>query len=89
MAECFNNWIKRYKGLNLDDLMDKIRQLVMSKWDDKRTVSQKIDGLILQHIMKDLKEQSRKLDMDVHRSGDILAEVSVKNGSGYKCVVNL
>lgn len=69
--------------------MDKIRQLVMSKWDDKRTVSQKIDGLILQHIMKDLKEQSRKLDMDVHRSGDILAEVSVKNGSGYKCVVNL
>jgi hypothetical protein len=68
--------------------MDKIRQLVMNKWDDRRTVSQKIDGLILPHIMKDLKEKNRNLDMDVHRSGDILAEVSVKNGSGYKYVVN-
>jgi hypothetical protein len=39
--------------------------------------------------MKELREQSRNLDMDVHRSGDILGEVGVKGGSGYKCVVNL
>jgi len=89
LAECFNNWIKQFKGLNLDDLMDKIRQLIMDKWDVRRTVSRKIEGLILPHIIKNLKEQSRNLDMDVQRSGDILAEVSVKGGSGYKCVVNL
>ena len=29
LAECFNNWVKKYKGLNLDDLMDLIRQLIM------------------------------------------------------------
>jgi hypothetical protein len=39
--------------------------------------------------MKELREQSRNLDMDVHRSGDIFGEVGVKGGSGYKCVVNL
>jgi hypothetical protein len=89
LAECFNNWIKKYKGLNLDDLMDKIRQLIMSKWYERRTISRKIEGLILPHIIKELREQSRNLDMDVQRSGDFVAEVSVKSGTGYKCVVNL
>jgi hypothetical protein len=88
-AECFNNWIKKYKGLNLDDIMDKIRQLIMDKWDVRRTISRKIEGLILLHIIKSLREQSRNLDMDVQKSGDILAEVSVKGGSGYKHVVKL
>ncbi|XP_066380382.1 uncharacterized protein [Miscanthus floridulus] len=89
LVECFNNWIKKYKGLNLDDLMDKIRQLIMDKWDVRRTISRKIQGIILPHIIKMLKEQSRNLDMDVQRCGDTVAEVYVKGGSGFKCVVNL
>ena len=28
LAECFNNWIKHHKSMNLDDLMDKIRQML-------------------------------------------------------------
>ncbi|WVZ66613.1 hypothetical protein U9M48_015804 [Paspalum notatum var. saurae] len=36
LAECLNNWLKRYKSLNLDDLMDKIRQLIMIKWNQRR-----------------------------------------------------
>jgi hypothetical protein len=47
----------------------------MNKWDIRTDVSAKIEGVILPHIMKELREQSRNLDMDVHRS--------------YKCVVNL
>ncbi|WVZ79434.1 hypothetical protein U9M48_027013 [Paspalum notatum var. saurae] len=81
--------VDQYKGLNLDDLMDKIRQLIMNKWDVRRIISQNFKGVILPHIMKELKEQSRNLDMDVQRSGDAVAEVSVKGGSGYKCVVKL
>jgi hypothetical protein len=73
LAECFNNWIKKYKGLNLDDLMDKIKQLVMDKWDVWRTISRKIQGIILPHIIKMLKEESRNLDMDVQRCGDTVA----------------
>jgi len=83
LAECFNNWIKKFKGLNLDDLMDKIRQLVMDKWDVRRTISRKIQEIILPHIVKMLKEQSRNLDMDVQRCGDTVAEVSVRGGSGW------
>jgi hypothetical protein len=58
--------------------MDMIRQLIMDKWDIRRDVSAKIEGIILPYIMKELREQSRNLDMDVHRSGDILGEVGVK-----------
>ena len=89
LAECFNNWVKKYKGLNLDDLMDLIRQLIMDKWDIRRDISEKMGGVILPHIIKDLRERSRNLDMDVQRSGNTLAEVSVKGSNGYKCVVNL
>jgi hypothetical protein len=69
--------------------MDKIRQLVMDKWDVRRTISRKIQGIILPYIIKMLKEQSKNLDMDIQICGDIIAEVSVKGGSGFKCVVNL
>jgi hypothetical protein len=65
LAECFNNWVKKYKGLNLDNFMDLIRQLIMDKWDIRSDISKKMEGVILPHIIKDLREQSRNLDMDV------------------------
>lgn len=52
LAESFNNWIKQHKSLNLDDLMDKIRQLLMVKWNQRRKIGKKFDGLILPHIIK-------------------------------------
>ena len=69
--------------------MDLIRQLIMDKWDIRRDISKKMGGVIFPHSIKDLRERSRNLDMDVQRSGNILAEVSVKGSNGYKCVVNL
>jgi hypothetical protein len=89
LVESFNNWVKSWKGLNLDDFMDKIRHLLMKKWYTRRTVSRKMGGLILPHIMKKLKEQSFNLDTDVFASSDEVAEVCVKGSNGYKCVVNL
>lgn len=89
LTESFNNWIKEYKAMNLDDLMDKIRQLLMIKWNQRRKVARNMEGLILPHIMKKLNERSRDLDMDVEECGDGVAEVSVLGGSGYRHVVNL
>jgi hypothetical protein len=40
LAECFNNCIKQIKGLNLDDMMDMFRQLIMNKWDVRRDIYQ-------------------------------------------------
>jgi hypothetical protein len=45
--------------------MDLIRQLIMDKWDIRSDISKKMEGVILPHIIKDLREQSRNLDMDV------------------------
>jgi hypothetical protein len=49
LAESFNSWLKHHKSLNLDDFLDKIRQLLMIKWEQKRTISSKLEGLILPH----------------------------------------
>jgi len=89
LVESFNNWVKSWKGLKLDDFMDKIRHLLMEKWYIRRTISRNMEGLILPHIMKKLKEQSFNLDMEVLTSSDTVAEVSVNGSNGYKCVVNL
>jgi hypothetical protein len=51
--------------MNVDDFLNKIRQLLMKKWHTRRTVSTKIGGVVLPHIIKKLKEQSFNLDMDV------------------------
>jgi len=44
LAESFNNWIKHHKSLNLDDLMDKLRQMLMIKWNQRRKIAMKLDG---------------------------------------------
>lgn len=89
LAESFNNWIKPHKSLNLDDLMDKIRQFLMIKWNERRKVSRKLQGLVLPHIIKKLKEKSRNLDLDVVECSNEVGEVSVLGGSGFRFVVKL
>ncbi|WVZ73983.1 hypothetical protein U9M48_022224 [Paspalum notatum var. saurae] len=89
LAEFFNKWIKEFKAINLDNLMDKIRQLLMVKWNRRRKVARNLEGVILPHIMKNLNERSRDLNMDVEECGDEVGEVSVMGGSGYRHVVNL
>ena len=68
VVESFNNWIMQYKSMNLDDFMDKIRQLIMIKWNQRRKVSKKLEGLILPHIIKRLNERSRELELEMNLS---------------------
>ncbi|XP_066333963.1 uncharacterized protein, partial [Miscanthus floridulus] len=89
LAESFNNWIKEHKSLNLDDFLDKIRQLLMSKWNQRRKISRKLDGLILPHIIKKLNEQSRELELEVKECSEEVGEVTALGGSGFRFVVNL
>jgi len=76
LAESFNNWIKEHKSLNLDDFLDKIRQLLMTKWNQRRKISRKLDGLILPHIIKKLNEQSRELELEVKECSEEVGEVT-------------
>ena len=84
LAESFNNWIKIEKDRNLDDLMDVIRQKLMVKWNKRRKIAGKMDGKILPHIVKNLKERSRNLDMDVLEGSDEIGEVIRRGGSGFR-----
>jgi hypothetical protein len=63
LAESFNNWITEDKTLHLDDLMDRIRQKLMVKWNNRRKIARQMDGTILAPILKKLKEESRNIDM--------------------------
>jgi hypothetical protein len=89
LAECFNNWIKHHKSLNLDDLMDKLRQMLMIKWNQWRKIGRKLEGLIPPHIIKKLNEKSRGLNLEVLECSDEVAEVTTLGGSGFRFVVNL
>jgi len=39
LVESFNIWVKEHKSMNLDDFMDKIRQMIMIKWNQRRKIS--------------------------------------------------
>jgi hypothetical protein len=89
LMECFNNWIKHHKSLNLDDFMNKARQLIMIKWNERRKVAKKLDGLILPHIMKKLNTMTRDLNLEVVECSEEVAEVTTLGGSSFRFVVNL
>ena len=89
LAESFNNWIKDLKAMNLDDFMDKLRQLLMVKWNQRRKIGKKLDGLILPHIIKMLNEKSRELSLEVSECSEDVAEVTAFGDSGFRFVVNL
>jgi hypothetical protein len=89
LAKSFNNWIKHHNSLNLDDFVNKIRQQLMIKLEQRRRISRKLDGLILRHIIQKLKEKSWSLDMEVTKCSDQVAEVTVCEGCGFRFVVSL
>ena len=77
LAECFNNWIHKHKGLMLFQLMDKIRRKITIKHEKRRRVARKLQGRrILPSVMIELNEKSRGLDMEYERIDDMIAEVT-------------
>lgn len=71
------------------DFFDKIYHKLMVKWEVRRRISKKMQGLILPHIVKELKEKSRGLDLTVDRSDEHIAQVNCLGTSGFRHVVNL
>ncbi|WVZ49879.1 hypothetical protein U9M48_001202 [Paspalum notatum var. saurae] len=89
LAEVTNKWVKAEKAKHLDDLLDSIRQKILIKWNQRRKIARQMDGKILDHITKKLREQTRNLDIDVITSNDNVAEVVARGGSSFRFVVNL
>ena len=69
--------------------MDKIRQMLMIKWNQRRKISRMLVGTVMPHIIKNLNEKSRELNLEVVECSEEVAEVAVFGGSGFSFVVNL
>ena len=61
----------------------------MIKWNQRRKISRKLDGSVLPHIIKNLNEKSRELNLEVVECSEEVAEVTTLGGSGFRFVVNL
>lgn len=59
----------------------------MTKWSKRRKIAHTMEGKILDHIVKNLRERSRNLNMEVVECSDDLGEVIWKGGSGYRYAV--
>ena len=78
LAESFNSRIKKYKGLHLVDLLDKIRQYIMEKFDLRKRIciDHFIGHYILPAVMKTLMEKTKGLEMSIVRRSPTEVEVT-------------
>jgi hypothetical protein len=79
LVECFNAWIRKIKGLHLVDMLDKIRQMLMVKFElCQRIASKKFVGhKIILIVMKTLHEKTRGLKMSLVKRKPYEAEVII------------
>ena len=62
LAECFNNWINKHKGMMLFHLVEKIGRMIVVKTEDRRRIAKKLEGhYILPSVMKELNAKCRGL----------------------------
>ena len=78
ISESFNKQIKPFKGLNVDELVDSIREMVMTKFSIRRVIGRNLETSILPSVLKDLHAKSRLLgNANISRSDDLVAEVTL------------
>ena len=70
-------WIKHDKSLPVIELMDTIRQKIMEKLYQRRTLAMKLTSKVLPHIIKSLNAKSRGLvGYSIHKGLGHMAEIS-------------
>ncbi|KAG8098713.1 hypothetical protein GUJ93_ZPchr0013g36910 [Zizania palustris] len=78
LAESFNSWIRAIKGLHLVDMLDKIRQMIMGKFELRQRISDAkfVGHKILPSVMKTLHAKTRNLRMNLIKRKAYEAEVT-------------
>jgi hypothetical protein len=79
LAECFNSWIKKIKGLHLVDMLDKIRQMLMVKFELRQRIASKkfVGHKIIPIVMKTLHGESRGLKMSLVKRKPYEVDVTI------------
>jgi hypothetical protein len=93
LAESFNAWIRKTKGLHLVELLDKIRQMLMVKLELRQRIAlERFDGhMIIPAVMKMLHEKTRGLQMSFikRRPLECKAQNLYKNKYNYNSVLGM
>jgi hypothetical protein len=93
LAESFNSKIKRWKGIHIVDLLDKIRQFIMEKFDLRQQIAAAtfIGHIIIPKVMKMLHAKSKDLDMEIVKRSTYEAEITAvdKEKREWRYPVNL
>jgi hypothetical protein len=78
LAESFNAWIRKVKRLNLVDMLDKIRQVIIAKFKlHQKIVSENFVGhKIIPNVMKSLHGKTRSLKMTLTKCNPYKAKVT-------------
>jgi hypothetical protein len=78
VSESFNAQVKKLKGLNLHELVDRLRELIMEKRYLRKTIARQWEDGILPNVMKELNLISKNLKVvKVSVSDDDIAEVTI------------
>jgi hypothetical protein len=86
LAEVFNNWIREVKQLALVELLDTLREMIMTMLQKRRAVGETLLGHILPSVIKELNLKSKGLHYLEARASPNLAEIS---GNGWRHTVDL
>ena len=79
LVESFNAWVRKIKGLNLAELLDKLRQMIMDKFELRTRIASKkfVGHKIIPAVMKRLHDKTRDLKMSHVKRNKYEAEVTV------------
>jgi len=92
LSESFNNWVKEVKDLQIVEMHDNIRRMIIAKFELRSKIAESMEGKIIPSITKALTAQSKAIkDCEVLRCGHGTAEVSAptKSGALFRYAVNL
>ncbi|WVZ83390.1 hypothetical protein U9M48_030548 [Paspalum notatum var. saurae] len=92
LSESFNNCVHKLKDLNIVDMHEKIRQMIIKKFELRRKIAMSMEGRIIPSITKALIAQSKAIkDCEVLRCANGTAKIyaPTKSGALFRHAVNL
>jgi hypothetical protein len=91
LSESFNNWVKNVKVLQIVEMHDKIRQMIITKFHLRKKIAMSMKGTIIPAVTKALTTQSKAIKYCEVLKCAGTAEVTAptKSGASFRYAVNL
>jgi hypothetical protein len=78
LSKSFNSWVSKTKDMQVVDMLENIRKMILTKFNERSRIARKMEGRIIPSITKDLIAQSKAIKNHVVlRCADGTAEVTM------------